>query len=89
MVSKCQISVLQAGEAEYLEEWMKKWGSATIFVFSLAPFLPFDVAGIAAGALRFPLWKFLIASFLGKVILYVCATLAAAWGWGFAEHWLG
>ena len=31
------------------EEWMQRHGSLTVFIFALTP-LPFDVAGIAAGA---------------------------------------
>jgi membrane protein YqaA with SNARE-associated domain len=69
------------------ETWMKRFGSATVFVFALAPVLPIDVAGIAAGALRFPVWKFLVACFSGKAILYTCLTLAIAWGWHSVEMW--
>ena len=69
------------------EAWMKRFGSATVFVFALAPVLPIDVAGIAAGALRFPVWKFLVACFSGKAILYTGLTLAIAWGWQSVERW--
>ncbi len=63
-----------------LEGWVKKWGAIAIFFLSLAPFF-FDLAGIAAGILRFPLWKFMIACWLGRVILYTIIALAGAWGW--------
>jgi membrane protein YqaA with SNARE-associated domain len=69
------------------ETWMKRWGSATVFVFAVAPVLPIDVAGIAAGALRFRVWKFLTACFSGKAVLYICLTLAASWGWHSIERW--
>lgn len=69
------------------ENWMKKFGSATVFVFALAPVLPFDVAGVTAGALRFPVWKFLAACFSGKALLYISLTLATAWGWHSIEGW--
>jgi membrane protein YqaA with SNARE-associated domain len=68
------------------ENWMKKWGSAAIFIFALAPVLPIDVAGIVAGALRFPVWKFLSACFAGKALLYIGLTLATAWGWQWVER---
>ena len=71
------------------ETRMKKWGSVGIFMFALIPFLPLDIAGIAAGALRFPVWKFLTACFLGKSVLYISVTLASAWGWHFVERWFG
>lgn len=60
--------------------WLKKWGVLTIFVFAVTP-LPFDLAAIAAGALRFPVWKFLLACWVGKSLLSIAAALAGAWGW--------
>ena len=54
----------------------------TIFIFSLVPFFPFDLAGIVAGALRFPFWKFFLLCWLGRTLLYIGVALAGAWGWG-------
>lgn len=71
----------------WANRWMKRWGSATIFVFALVPFLPLDVAGIIAGTLRFPVWKFLLLCFLGKALLYSSLTLATAWGWQTIPGW--
>ena len=65
------------------DRWMKKRGTITIFVFALAPFLPFDVAGIVGGAFRFPVWKFLIACFFGKTLLLLLMVYSASWGWDF------
>lgn len=64
--------------------WIKKWGVLAILVFALVPVLPLDVAGIAAGNLRFPLWKFLGVCWCGKAILYVLAAYAGQWGWEIA-----
>jgi membrane protein YqaA with SNARE-associated domain len=61
-------------------QWLKKWGVLTVFVFALTP-LPFDVLGIAAGLLRFPLWKFFVACWCGKTLVYIGMALAGAWGW--------
>ena len=69
------------------ESWTKRFGSATVFVFALTPVLPIDIAGIAAGALRFPVWKFLAACFSGKSVLYIGLTLATSWGWHSMERW--
>ncbi|MFC2012147.1 TVP38/TMEM64 family protein [Chloroflexota bacterium] len=65
------------------DRWMRKRGTVTIFVFSLAPFLPLDVAGMVAGAFRFPVWKFLVACFLGKTLLLLLMVYSASWGWDF------
>lgn len=66
---------------ERVEGWMKKWGVWTIFVFAFAPFLLFDIAGVVAGALRFPLWKFLVVGWVGKSLKYIGLVYAMAWGW--------
>ena len=63
-----------------VESWMRRWGTLTVFIMSVVPFV-FDLAGIAAGVLRFPLWKFFILCWLGRTLLYVGVALAGAWGW--------
>ncbi len=64
-----------------VEGWMGRWGAWVVFVFAVAPFLPVDIAGLVAGALRFPLWKFLLVVWGGKSLKYVALTLVGAWGW--------
>ncbi|MFC1892516.1 YqaA family protein [Chloroflexota bacterium] len=74
-------AVVQRREAyARVEGWLQKWGVVTIFFLSVIPFF-FDLAGIAAGVLRFPLWKFLIACWLGRSILYITVAWAGAQGW--------
>jgi membrane protein DedA with SNARE-associated domain len=65
---------------ERLEGWLKRWGMLFIFGFSVVP-LVFDVVGLAAGALRYPYWKFLIACSLGRAVLYTGLSYAAVFGW--------
>ena len=48
---------------ERLVGWMQRHGFITIFVLSVVPNPFFDLAGIIAGVLRFPLWRFLLAAF--------------------------
>ncbi len=71
-----------------LEHWVKKWGMLTIFGLSMAP-LFFDLAGIAAGVLRFPYWKFFIACWLGRTVLYILIAWAGALGWDALLDFLG
>ena len=61
--------------------WVQRWGSLAVFVFALVP-LFFDLVGLAAGILRFPLWKFVLVCWLGRTILYVVFIVLAALGWG-------
>ena len=63
-----------------MEKWLKKWGSWVIFGMAAAP-LFFDLMGIAAGVLRFPYWRFFVATWLGRTVLYVIIAYAGAMGW--------
>jgi uncharacterized membrane protein YdjX (TVP38/TMEM64 family) len=50
------------------EHWMKKYGDITIFILAIIPNPFFDVAGMTAGALKLPVWRYLIWVTLGKII---------------------
>ncbi|MFC1955580.1 VTT domain-containing protein [Chloroflexota bacterium] len=63
-----------------LVAWVRRWGVIAIFIFTLVP-LFFDLVGIAAGVLRFPLWKFVLICWLGRTLLYVVVVIAIALGW--------
>jgi membrane protein YqaA with SNARE-associated domain len=58
-----------------LAAWMQRRGGITIFVLSAIPNPFFDLAGIAAGTLRYPLWRFLLFCWLGKTL----KTTFVAW----------
>ncbi len=63
---------------ERVRGWMARHGLWVIFVLSLVPNPIFDVAGLAAGAMRIPVWQFLGAAWLGKVIKGTLVALAGA-----------
>lgn len=50
-----------------METWMKKYGGVTILVLGFIPNVLIDVAGMVAGALKMPWYKFLFWCFLGKI----------------------
>ena len=50
------------------ERWMQRRGTIALFVVSAIPNPVFDVVGIAAGATRFPLPRFLATVLVGKII---------------------
>jgi membrane protein YqaA with SNARE-associated domain len=58
-----------------LVDWMQRRGGITVFVLSAIPNPFFDLAGIAAGTLRYPVWRFLLACWLGKTL----KTTVVAW----------
>jgi len=51
--------------------WMKKYGPWGILLLSFQPILPFDVAGLLAGASKLPLWKFLLPAWAGRFPKYL------------------
>jgi len=61
-----------------LHGWMRQYGLATIFFLSVFPSPFFDLAGIAAGALRFPVGYFLLSCWLGKTLKTIVFALAGA-----------
>jgi len=63
---------------EKLQDWMRRHGLLTIFVLSVIPNPIFDLAGVAAGVLHFPLPRFLLACFLGKTAKGLAFALAGA-----------
>lgn len=63
-----------------LTRWMQRYGVLTIFVLALIPNPVFDLGGMAAGTLRFPVWKFLVSCTAGKVIKNILFALAGYYG---------
>jgi membrane protein DedA with SNARE-associated domain len=49
------------------ESVANRWAGPALFAFAAIP-LPFDVAGVWAGAVRYPIWKFLVLVGAGKII---------------------
>ena len=56
---------------EKLVGWMKRHGMLAVFLLSLQPILPFDVAGLVSGVSRIPLWKFVLPCWAGKFPKYL------------------
>lgn len=61
-----------------LHGWMRRYGLAVFFLLSVIPNPFFDLAGIAAGALRFPVGSFLLSCWLGKTLKTIAFALAGA-----------
>ena len=58
--------------------WMKNYGGITVLVLAFIPNPVFDIAGMVAGALRMPIWKYLIFSWIGKVGKMLVFALSGA-----------
>ncbi len=53
--------------------WMERYGPWGIFLISVQPVLPVDVAGLLAGASKLPVWKFLLPCWAAKFLKYLVA----------------
>jgi membrane protein YqaA with SNARE-associated domain len=51
-----------------LRAFMQRRGMLTIFLLAAIPNPIFDVGGLIAGVMKMPVWKFLIAAWIGKSI---------------------
>jgi len=59
--------------------WMKRNGNLTIFILAALPNPFFDLTGIAAGALKMPVFRFLFWCFLGVTLkMTIFALLGSA-----------
>jgi uncharacterized membrane protein YdjX (TVP38/TMEM64 family) len=63
---------------ERLVNIMRKAGLLGIFVLAVIPNPFFDLGGIAAGALKMPVWQFLIAAWAGKTVRFILVAMGGA-----------
>lgn len=62
-----------------IQPWVEKYGPWTILVLSAIPNPMFDLAGVAAGAVRMPLWQFLLFCWIGQLIKMTLFAYAGAY----------
>lgn len=70
---------------ERIHQAMQRYGMLPILILSMIPNPIFDLAGMAAGALRLPIWQFLLACWAGKTIKTVAVAFAGAGSAAFLE----
>jgi len=61
---------------------IEKRGPLAIFILAFLPNPVFDIAGIAAGAIKMPVWKFLLAVVAGKILRFVALAFAGEYTFG-------
>lgn len=63
--------------------WMRRYGPLTTFVLAAVPNPFFDLAGMAAGAMRMPVSKFFLWCLLGKIVKMLIFAYLGAYvlGW--------
>ncbi len=73
-----QIAINRWKRYAQIMNWMTRHGGLTIFIISAIPNFFIKLATIAAGALRYPLWKFFIYCWAGKTLKSLGFALAGA-----------
>ena len=66
-----------------LTDWMRQHQRLAYLVIFVLAFIPnplFDLAGMASGALKLPLWKFLLACTAGKILKMLMFAYAGYFG---------
>jgi len=80
-----QAAIKKRGMYLKIERWMEKRGFITIIFFSIFA-LVFDAAGLAAGAFRYPVWRFVVACWIGRLILYIGMSYLTMWGYDLVDN---
>ena len=61
-----------------IEGWVKRYGHWAILVLAVIPNPFFDVAGMIAGMLKIPLWRFLVFCWIGSTIKMLAFAFGGA-----------
>lgn len=76
---------INRGASGKMENWLKKHGGLAVFLLALQPFLPFDLAGLVAGKMKYNYLKFCFFCFLGRMPKYFIIIILLKAGIGFWE----
>lgn len=60
--------------------WMSKWGSLSIFLLALIPNPLFDLVGISAAIMKYPMWKFILVGAAGRLPKHILFSYLGYWG---------
>lgn len=64
----------------WVKGWMEKRGGLVIFIVSIIPNPLFDIVGIAAGATKYPVKKFFLIVFVGKILKGLIVAYSCYYG---------
>jgi membrane protein YqaA with SNARE-associated domain len=73
---------------EWFQRGMKRLGGPIILVSALVPLIPVDAAGLIAGAVRYPVIKFLVYLAIGKVVMTATLMFLSAKAFEWAAPYL-
>lgn len=81
-----QAVVENSKKYERVVHWMEKYGDITILVLAFIPNPLFDLAGMTAGILKMPVWKFLVFCVIGKILKMMMFAYAGDWVMGLVDQ---
>ena len=73
-----QVAITSWKRYEKVRKWMERHGAITLFVVSAVPNNLTKIPVIAAGALRYPWWKFFLICWGGKTVKSFGFAIAGA-----------
>ena len=73
---------------EWFQRGMDRFGGLIVFVSALIPLVPVDAAGLIAGAVRYPVMKFLVYLAIGKIVMTTTLMFLASKAFEWAEPYL-
>ena len=72
-----------------IKRWMERRGSIVIFISCSIPNPLFDLVAIAAGTLRYSIWRFIAAVLAGKLVKSATIAYACFYGFDLALSFFG
>jgi uncharacterized membrane protein YdjX (TVP38/TMEM64 family) len=87
-----QVAVERVELYNRLTEWMRAHQTLAYLAIFILAFIPnplFDLAGMAAGALKLPVWKFLLACSIGKILKMLMFAFAGFYSITWLTSFLG
>ena len=78
LIGSGTVTIVDPKHKKHLE-LIEKYDVFAIFFLAFIPNPLFDVAGLAAGLVRMPLWKFLLATILGRILRFILLAYFGAW----------
>lgn len=73
----CRVALADTRLERFLSRYMGRFGGGIIFGAGLLPFIPVDATGLAAGAVGYPVRRFLLYLSLGKISMTVAVLYLA------------
>ncbi len=73
---------------KWFQRGMDRFGGLIVFLSALIPLVPVDAAGLIAGAVRYPVVRFLIYLAIGKIVMTTTLMFLASKAFEWAEPYL-